>query len=84
LELPEPLPEATLRCVWRADTNESPFPEPVTFRGETMSRTADSFDCPVADAVLGDVCRPIAVEPLVAEPEAETTAVLTLVDDSLD
>jgi hypothetical protein len=49
-----------------------------------MSRTADSFDCPVADAVLGDMCRPIAVESLVAEPEAETTAVLTLVDDSLD
>jgi hypothetical protein len=49
-----------------------------------MSRVADSLDCPSAVAVLGAVCRPIAVEPLVAEPVAETTAVLTLVDDSLD
>ena len=30
------------------------------------------------------MCNPTAVEPLVAEPEAETTAVLTLVEDSLD
>jgi hypothetical protein len=49
-----------------------------------MSRVADSLDCPSAVAVLGAVCRPTAVEPLMAEPVAETTAVLTLVDDSLD
>jgi hypothetical protein len=49
-----------------------------------ISRVADSLDVPSAVAVLGDVCSPIAVEPLVAEPEAETTDVLTLVDDSLD
>jgi hypothetical protein len=49
-----------------------------------MSLVADSLDCPSPLAVLGDVCNPVAVEPLVAEPEAETTAVLTLVDDSLD
>ena len=30
------------------------------------------------------MCKATAVEPLVAEPEAETTAVLTLVEDSLD
>jgi hypothetical protein len=47
-----------------------------------ISRTADSLDSPSALAVLGAVCNPVAVEPLVAEPEAETTAVLTLVDDS--
>jgi hypothetical protein len=49
-----------------------------------MSRIADSFDWPDALAVLGEVCRPIAVELLVAEPVAETTDVLTLVEDSLD
>jgi hypothetical protein len=56
----------------------------VTLLGEMMSRVADSLDVPSAVAVLGAVCKPIAVEPLVAEPVAETTAVLTLVDDSLD
>lgn len=61
-----------------------PFPEPVTLLGEIISRVADSVDCPSAVAVLGAVCKPIAVELLVAEPVAETTAVLTLVDDSLD
>jgi hypothetical protein len=66
------------------ETNESPFPEPVTLLGEIISRVADSVDCPSAVAVLGAVCKPIAIEPLVAEPVAETTAVLTLVDDSLD
>jgi hypothetical protein len=49
-----------------------------------ISRVADSLDCAVSLAVRGDVCSPIAVELLVAEPEAETTDVLTLVDDSLD
>ncbi len=82
--MPEPLAEAVLRCVWRARTNEPPFPEPVTFLGEMISRTADSLDSPSALAVLRAVCNPVAVEPLVAEPKAETTAVLTLVDDSLD
>ena len=67
-----------------ARTNELPFPEPVTLRGDVISRTADSLDCQMALAVLTDVCRMIAFEPLIAEPEAETTAVLTLVEDSVD
>ena len=84
LDVPVPLAEAVLGAVCSVEAAESPFPEPVTLRGEMISRTADSLDSPVAVAVLGEVCNPTAVEPLVAEPEAETTAVLTLVEDSLD
>ena len=49
-----------------------------------MRRTADSEPCPLAVAVRGDVCSPTASEPLVPEPEAVDTAVLTLVEVSLD